>query len=112
MRNRQLWQGEEREQFETLLADLDPSRYVSVVRMSKALGRTEQEMSARLELAVAWYREQAVRAATSCPNNYAADVDTNVRRAATVMEAQQRLRRRNPNRPLMAEALALRLARP
>jgi DNA polymerase-3 subunit delta' len=95
-----------------LLAELDPSRYGPVVVMSKALGRTEQEMSTRLEGLLAWYRDAAARAITS-PAGGEADLDLGsaVRCAGIVADALRTLRRHNPNRSLLAEALLLRLAR-
>lgn len=97
-----------------LLAELHPDRYVSVIRMSSALGRSEQEMAARLELLLAGHRDQALQilagidaqSATS-----AADLPTTLRRAEAIGAAIRTLRRRNLNRSLLAEALALRLAK-
>lgn len=116
---RDRWRGQERQELRNLLADLDASRYVSVVAISKVLGRTEQEMTTKLEELLAWYHEVAVQGTLSSntdsvPTDSAArhmDRETAVRRADAVADALRVLRRFNPNRPLLAEALALRLAR-
>ncbi len=110
LRGRGVWQDSERAALVGLLADLDPGRYGSVVAMSKALGKSEHEMVVRLEGLLGWYRDQAVRAVAG-PSAAALDARAAVRGADIVAEALRTLRRRNPNRPLLAEALALRLAR-
>ncbi|MGH7786062.1 MAG: DNA polymerase III subunit delta' [Candidatus Binatia bacterium] len=102
------WQDEAREEVARLLADLRRGRYGSVLAMSKGLGSTEQDTAARLDGLLALCHADATRAA--------ADGDrpalrTAVQRAETVAEALVTLRRRNPNRTLLTEALALRLAR-
>ena len=113
------WRGQERQELSNLLADLDASRYVSAVAISKVLGGTEQEMTTKLEELLAWYHEAAVQSTMSsntdsAPTDPAArhmDREAAVRRADAVADALRMLRRFNPNRPLLAEALALRLAR-
>jgi DNA polymerase-3 subunit delta' len=107
LRLRDLWQEGERERLLGLLADLEPGRYAPVVVMSKALGRTEPEMATRLEALLEWYRTQAVAAVTGGDN----DPERPLRGADAVNEALRVLRRRNPNRGLLAEALLLRLSR-
>ncbi len=118
---RETWQGDEREELLRLLADLDATRYVSVVAMSKALGRTEADMAARLEELLTSYHTAALQAAAGEADTRreagvdagirAIEVESAVRGADHVANALKALRRRNPNRPLLAEALALRLAR-
>jgi DNA polymerase III subunit delta' len=100
------------------LADLHPAHYCSVARVAGALGRTEQEMTTRLDLLLHTYRDAAVNAVTGNRTHSrpaggvcAADPEAAVRTAEAVAHALRTLRRRNPNRPLLAEALALRLAR-
>jgi hypothetical protein len=100
------------------LADLHPARYCSVARAAGALGRAEQEMATRLDLLLHAYRDAAVNAVTgnrahSLPAGglCVADPEAAVRAAEAVAHALRTLRRRNPNRLLLAEALALRLAR-
>jgi DNA polymerase III subunit delta' len=103
---RELWQEGERERLLALLADLKPSRYAPVVAMSKVLGRTEPEMTARLEALLEWYRAKAVSAVRG-----EMSPDGPIRSADVVGDALRTLRRRNPNRGLLAEALLLRLSR-
>jgi DNA polymerase-3 subunit delta' len=107
LQRRQLLQDKQREELRQALADLDPARYGSIVVMSKLLGRNEPEMAARLEELLAWHRDEAVRELA----HGGAGGASAARRAALVNEALRTLRTRNPNRPLLAEALLLRLAR-
>jgi hypothetical protein len=100
------------------LADLQPARYSSIIRVASGLGRAEQEMGARLEFLLYAYRDAALAAVAGDQTRpvpvgsvAAADAPAAVRRADAVAGALRTLRRRNPNRPLLAEALALRLAR-
>jgi len=101
---------------ENRLAVLRADRYGSVLRMSQALGRREEEMSIRLEWLLVRYRDAAVRAVD--PNGGPrrateeadGEIDSLVRRAREVQRALRLLRSRNPNRPLLAEAVSLRLA--
>ena len=100
---------------EQMLADLHPDRYVSVVRLARALGRTEQEMVMRLRVLYARCHA-AVRRAVHADGASAAgatreDGERLVRRAAILAAAVANLQRRNPNRPLLGEAVALQLAR-
>jgi DNA polymerase III subunit delta' len=100
------------------LADLHPAHYCSVARVAGALGRAEQEMATRLDLLLHTYRDVAVSAVTgnrtdSLPAGAVCTSDpaAAVRAAEAVADALRTLRHRNPNRMLLAEALALRLAR-
>jgi DNA polymerase-3 subunit delta' len=102
------WQEADQREMERLLADLDGGRYGSVLAMSKGLGSSEPETAARLDGLLALCRVAAVDAAT------AGDADAlyrAVRRSEAVAEAARTLRWRTPNRALLTEALALRLAR-
>lgn len=113
LRMRELWGDNEHTTLLNWLADLDPARYVSVLRMSKALGGTEPETAARLELLLSSYRDAVVHAVVDPPPS-GIDLratDRAVRGGELVAEAIRTLRRRNPNRTLLLEALALRLAR-
>lgn len=109
LRLRELWSGNERVELLTLLADLDPARYVSILRMSKALSGTEPETVARLDVLLGSYRDAAVAAVVEGESVGAADFP--LRAAAHVARALRVLQRRNPNRALLLEALALRLAK-
>ena len=113
LRLRELLDSDERDVWEHILAELDPSRYVSVVSFAKALGRGEHMLENRLEWLLSWYRDAAVRAidAPAVARGASLDAAGAARAGEIVLEALQVLRRRNPNRPLLAEALALRLAR-
>lgn len=115
LRLRDVWKTETRGQLLNLLADLRTTRYAPVVAMSKALGRTEPEMTARLEGLLEWYRMQAVGAIRGRTDNESSSsligAETAVRAADTIRDGLRMLRRRNPNRQLLAEALLLRLSR-
>lgn len=97
-----------RAEVRALLAGLEGGRYGSVLAMSKGLGKTEQETAARLEGLFAGCRDDAAAAIAA---GDAAGLGRAVRRGELVGEAARILRRRNPNRALLTEALALRLAR-
>jgi DNA polymerase-3 subunit delta' len=107
LQRRQLLKDEQRQELRRSLAALDPARYGSVVAASKLLGRNEPEMAARLEEILNWHRDEAVRGLADGSGNFASAA----RRADLVNEALRTLRMRNPNRPLLAEALLLRLSR-
>jgi DNA polymerase-3 subunit delta' len=105
---RATWQEDDRREMAQLLADLDAGRYGSVLAMSKGLGSSEPETAVRLDGLLALCRAAAVDAAA------AGDADAlyrAVRRSEAVAEAARTLRWRTPNRALLTEALALRLAR-
>jgi DNA polymerase-3 subunit delta' len=105
---RDLWQGAEWHDLARLLADLDAARYGSVLAMSKGLGNSEPETGARLDGLIGLCRAAALAAATAGDR---AAFERAVEQAAAVVEAARTLRWRNPNRTLLTEALALRLAR-
>jgi DNA polymerase-3 subunit delta' len=94
-----------------LLADLEPDRYGSVLRLARALGRTEQEMVPRLQQLQLSYHARAAAAAHHADAISRSDAERASRSAALVGGAIETLQRRNPNRPLLAEAVALQLAR-
>jgi DNA polymerase III subunit delta' len=106
---RESWDRNEWEEMLRLLAELDAGRYGSILAMSKTLGRTEREMSDRLEALLSWYRDEVVGRIAGRTTEGAPDIL--LRRADVLADALRTLRRRNPNRPLLAEAIALRLAR-
>jgi DNA polymerase III subunit delta' len=105
---RTTWQDADRDEVERLLADLQVARYGSVLAMSKGLGNSEGETTARLEGLLALCRDAAVTAASAGDRN---GVDRAVRRAEATADALRMLRWSNSNRGLLTEALALRLAR-
>jgi DNA polymerase-3 subunit delta' len=101
------WTEVDLEEVRALLAALAGGRYGSVLAMSKGLGKTEQETAARLDGLLAACHDDAVTAAAASDAHRLAQA---LRRGDAVAEAVQTLRRRNPNRGLLTEALALRLA--
>jgi DNA polymerase-3 subunit delta' len=105
---RETWQDADRQALERLLAELDVGRYVSVLAMSKGLGSGDIEMTSRLDGLLRLCRGAAVRAAAERNSD---ELDRALRRAEAVLEALRTVRWRNPNRALLGEALALRLAR-
>ena len=102
------WADADLAEVRALLAGLAGGRYGSVLAMSKGLGKTEQETAARLDGLLAACHDDAVAAAAGGETARLAQA---LRRGDAVADAVQTLRRRNPNRGLLTEALALRLAR-
>lgn len=113
LQQQELWEEGERAKLLNVLADLDSARYGSVVTASKMFGRNEQEMAARLEGLLRWYREEAVRAVSEDPSRDESTLaaDAALQRAEIIAGALRTLRRTNPNRTLLAESLLLKLAR-
>jgi DNA polymerase-3 subunit delta' len=105
---RRTWQEADRQALQQLLADLDAARYGSVLAMSKGLGNSEPETAARLDGLLGLCRTAALQAVASGDREASTRA---VERAVAVAEALRTLRWRNPNRSLLTEALALRLAR-
>jgi len=102
------WRADDRREIERLLAELTPARYGSVLAMSKGLGSNEAEIAARLDGMLGLCGAAAREAASLGDPNA---LEAALRRVEAVAEAAITLRRRNPNRALLTEALALRLAR-
>ncbi len=105
---RETWGDADRRELERLLADLTPARYGSVLAMSKGLGTNEADVVAQLDGLLGLCRTVAVAAAAAADMD---GLDAALRRVEHVAEAARTLRWRNPNRALLTEALALRLAR-
>ena len=105
---RTTWQEADRHAIDRLLADLQGGRYGSVLAMSKGLGNSEAEMAARLEGLLTRCRDTALSAASA---GRTSELDRALRRLEATAEALRTLRWSNPNRALLGEALALRLAR-
>jgi DNA polymerase-3 subunit delta' len=101
------------------LAGLGTSRYVRVMELAAQLARPDGGTAAQLEVLLARYRDDAAHAAAAGGQRTAGedegsvsvDVHVALRRADLVRQACAALRRRNPNRALLLEALLLRLAR-
>lgn len=89
------------------VAGLRPGQYGPAVEFAGALGRTEQEMTARLALLEELMQQRLVEALRAGRPRELADAE--LRRLAVLSDARVLLRRRNPNRPLLAEATAIRL---
>jgi len=105
---RETWRDADRRDMERLLAELDAGRYGSVLAMGKGLGSSEAETAARLDGLLGLCRAAALDAAAAGDRD---GLDRAVQRATAIAEALRTLRWRNPNRTLLSEALALRLAR-
>jgi len=103
---RALWESADEGALEQLVAALQPSRYVPAVNLSRAMGKTEAEMRVRLESLWEYYRAASANAALA-----GEDATSALAAAEILRDGIEILRRRNPNRPLLGEALALRLAR-
>jgi DNA polymerase-3 subunit delta' len=110
--------GAGRAQLVEALAGLGTARYVRLAQMARALNHPEADAGVKLETVLAQYRDDALRAIgapqlTLHPASppAAASVQTHLRRADAVYDAWSAIRRGNPNRQLLLEALLLRLAR-
>jgi len=102
------WRDADRREIERLLAELTPGRYGSVLAMGKGLGSNEADIAARLDGLLGLCGAAARQAATL---GDADALEAALSRGEAVAEAARTLRWRNPNRALLTEALALRLAR-
>ncbi|MEO8601827.1 MAG: DNA polymerase III subunit delta' [bacterium] len=105
---RATWRDSDRDEVLGALAALQGGRYASVLAMSNALGKTEPETAARLTGLLTACHDTAVAAAATGEADGLAHA---LQQGEAVAEALSTLRRRNPNRTLLSEALALRLAR-
>ena len=89
------------------LAGLGDARYLRVMQVAQALGRPEAETAVKLELLLLQARDAVVCALGTDPTG----VPAALARADLVHEAWTSLRRGNPNRQLLLEALLLRVGR-
>jgi len=102
------------------LAGLGSARYVDLVRLANAIGLPETDAPMKLEMLLSELRDAAVRAlraehpamtdAPDAPGD-ARGLRGTLLAADLVHGAREALRRGNPNRQLLLEALLLRLAR-
>lgn len=97
------------------LAALRTARYVDAVQLANELSQPESEVGGKLELLLRRYRDDAVRAvgAEHLAAGFAttaATVPAALRSADAVHAAWEAVRRSNPNRQLLLEALLFRLA--
>lgn len=96
------------------LAALPSARYVRLMEFASALAQPEADMDAKLEILLAHCGADAVRAVESLPANPAGPhsaVRAALRRVQAIHTAHTVLRRSNPNRQLLLDALLLELAR-
>jgi DNA polymerase-3 subunit delta' len=89
------------------LAGLRDARYQRLMQVAQALGRPEADTAVKLELLLLQARDAVVHALETDP----AAVRPALARADLVHEAWTSLRRGNPNRQLLLEALLLRVGR-
>lgn len=88
------------------LAGLGTARYGALMQLAAELAHPEGHIAPKLEMLLSHYRDAAVQSVyDECA------VQTILRRADAVSDAWHALRRGNPNRQLLLEALLLRLAR-
>jgi DNA polymerase-3 subunit delta' len=104
------------QQLRQALATLGRARYVHLARMAQELATPEGEVGVKLETLFRAYRDAALRAAGVAQPSVPAPPSSEslsviLRRADAVHDAWRTLRRGNPNRQLLLEALLLRLAR-
>ncbi len=88
------------------LATHPSGRYVRLAQMAATLNAPESSATAKLELLLRHYRDAALAAATSSP----VTLPALVRNSTAVANVMSALRRTNPNRQLLFEALLLQLA--
>jgi DNA polymerase-3 subunit delta' len=100
------------EQWRERLAGISQARYVQLAQLAHELNAPESHLVAKLEMLLSQLRDEAVqhvRAAQSMPDR-SADLAGILRRADAVAATCKIIRRSNPNRQLLLEALLLRLA--
>jgi len=100
--------GEGRARLQEQLATLGTARYVRVVQLANELRQPENEAATKIELLLAMYRDEARRSVQAGGSDH--DLQSILRRADAVHSAWNTVRRGNPNRQLLLEALLLRLA--
>ena len=96
------------DRFRVLLAGLRGARYVRLMELANELAQSDVDLRVKLELLLAQCRAEAMAALDSEP----AAVRSALARADAVHHAHTALRRSNPNRQLLLDALLLQLARP
>ncbi len=106
---REILASAEIEKLESALSGLRPGRYGPVVELVQELGRSEQEMTSRLTLLEEVLQQRLVESVRT--RSETENAQNLLRALAVVSESRVLLRRRNPNRPLLAEATAIKLAR-
>ncbi len=97
------------DRLESSIAGLRNRGYVSIVKFVDEVGRTEREMNSRLDFLEESLQHELSRSVLAGKID-ADTIDRRLRAIAIIAECRRLLRRRNPNRPLLAEATALKLA--
>jgi DNA polymerase-3 subunit delta' len=97
------------------LAGLAGARYVDLMRVANQIGLPEADTGTKLDLLLSQLRDAAVRflggSTTGAASAGARRLRATLLAAERVHEAREAMRRGNPNRQLLLEALLLRLAR-
>src|SRR5262249_15560335 len=101
--------GLRREPVAQMLAGSGSARYVALMQLARDLNDPETDVAAKLELLLSHYRDAAVRVVHEGADPGA--LRRILQQADAVHEAWEAVRWSNPNRQLLLEALALRLAR-
>jgi DNA polymerase-3 subunit delta' len=106
--------GVSREAWREQLAGVEQARYVRLARMANELSSPETQVAVKLEMLLSDFRDEAVHSVSA--ETYEASPGAAIRlrsllqRADAVDAAWNLIRRGNPNRQLLLEALLLRLA--
>jgi len=105
--------GTDRATWRQQLAGLEQARYVRLAQTANELSSPETQAAVKLEMLLADLRDEVVQSvseASAAPPASAIGLPRLLRRADAVDAAWNLLRRGNPNRQLLLEALLLRLA--
>jgi len=106
--------GASREAWRQQLAGVEQARYVRLARTANELSSPETQVAVKLEMLLSDFRDQAVRCVSAetfdASPAAAIRLRTLLQRAEAVDAAWNLIRRGNPNRQLLLEALLLRLA--
>jgi DNA polymerase-3 subunit delta' len=106
--------GVSREAWRQQLAGVEQARYVRLARMANELSSPETQVAVKLEMLLSDFRDEAVHSVSA--ETFEASPGAAIRlrslrqRADAVDAAWNLIRRGNPNRQLLLEALLLRLA--
>ncbi len=95
---------------DSAIAGSETDRYVAWVNLARTLDGNESEMTARFEVLEEMLQQRLSQAARATDGN-SGELDRDLRRLALIADARHLFRRTNANRPLLAEALALRMSR-
>jgi DNA polymerase-3 subunit delta' len=108
--------GESRAAWRQQLAGLEQARYVRLARMASELSSPETQLAVKLEMLLSDFRDETVRSVSAGAFETSPGAALRLRvlrqRADAVAAAWSLIRRGNPNRQLLLDALLLRLADP